>query len=496
MGRGAKALQRVPKKKAGKAVRRGRLLLLLLAVAAALGAGAYFLRPQAVVPALPEDAETVYLLHRPAEEIAAVAIAPREGAAYPLVRTGDGLRLLGQEDQPLRDWLAEDLLNVLPALIAEDIVADTTVHAAFGSNWSDFGLEPPAVTVTVTYLDGEKIQLSFGDVTPGEAPTRYCRRAGDPLVYTVMTEEAQVFFYEMAYWRAFDQPRLDASLLDRIDVSGDVTFGAYYTPSGWQMDAPLSYPLDTARTDALLQKISAMAFEALLGEESALDLSLYGLDPPALTAPLTQAPTLLIGQDEAGQTVSQPVPQKKYTLKLGAETGKSGVYLAWEGRVFKASNFLLRFWKELDAASLLLKSPVNLLVNDLSFVALACGDVSAAYEVRMVESLLPNNQIATDEYGNTLYDCAVRRAGEQEDMDAEQFLDWYVRLSSLSAAGELPAGFVPSGEPRAVITLQSPSLTRTVALFPYDALHDAISVDGVALYYVESAWLNRVLDAP
>ena len=486
-------MERVPKKKSARPLSKPRLLLLLLCLGALLGAGAYFLRPSPQAPALPPAAEPLYLLHRPAEEILSISIAPREGGAYTLARGENGFSLAGLESEALRDWVMEDLASIVSSLPAEDVAADPAEGHAV--ELGDFGLEPPWVTVSVAYRDGEQTRLRFGDLTPDDSPKRYCMMDGDARVFTVMSEESQVFFYEKDFLRAFDQPELDGALLDRIDVSGQLSFGARYTPSGWQMDAPFSYPLAPARTDQLLRQIGAMAFEALLGEARALNLSDYGLDAPALTVTLTQAPTVLTAETAAG-TVGIPVPERTYTLLLGAETGKSGVYLCWEDQVYKASNFLLGFWKELTVDSLLLRQPVNLLVNDLSGVSFQCGDVSAAYEVRMVEGLTANNQIAVDEYGNTLYDCAVRRAGEQTDMDAEAFLDWYIRLASLAPAGELPPGYAPQGECLARIVLTNAHLTRVIEFFPWDALHDAIAVDGVALYYVEHAWLDRVLNVP
>ena len=69
-------------------------------------------------------------------------------------------------------------------------------------------------------------------------------------------------------------------------------------------------------------------------------------------------------------------------------------------------------------------------------------------------------------------------------------------LASLTPSGELPAGYAVSGEPRATILLENDHLTREIALYPYDALHDAVAVDGVALDYVEKTWLDRVTDTP
>ena len=124
---------------------------------------------------------------------------------------------------------------------------------------------------------------------------------------------------------------------------------------------------------------------------------------------------------------------------------------------------------------------------------LAAPEISKAYEVRMVESVTENNQIATDEYGQTLYDMAVRRAGENGDMDTEAFAAWYRKLAALSGDGTLPEGFALSGESRATITLTNSHLTRTIDFYPFDALHDAMAVDGVALFYVQKERVDQII---
>ena len=69
-------------------------------------------------------------------------------------------------------------------------------------------------------------------------------------------------------------------------------------------------------------------------------------------------------------------------------------------------------------------------------------------------------------------------------------------MASLAGDGKLPEGWAPSGACRAEITLINDHLTRTVALWPYDALHDAIAVDGVALSYIRNTWLDEIGEAP
>lgn len=489
-------MEKVPRKKTRHPIKKSALLLILFCCAALAGGGVYYLRTlPAEVPPITEK-ETVLLFSRPKEDIVAIAIAPKDGTAYPLIRQGDAFALLGQEDEKLRSDILDDLLISLTELPVENTVLQS-ISAAQGLQPSDFGLDPALARVTVTYTDGEKKELRVGNLTPNEeTPQRYCMVSGSDTLYTILEADSAPLLRGMDSLRDFAQPSLDGSLLDRIEVTGQVEWTLHYTPSGWQMDVPFSYPLSTLRTDTLLKKIESMGFAACLGKAEKLTLSDYGLDAPALTITITQAATVITGETAEGQQVSVPVPETVYTLRIGKETGKSGVYVQWQDQVFTASNFLLGFWKELQPLDYLLQTPVNLLVNDLSEVRFTRDGITHTYQVRMVEQITENNQIAVDEYGRVLYDCAVKRAGENQDMDAEAFLSWYTRLASLAGDGKLPDGWTPSGENQAEIVLINDHLTRTVTLWPYDALHDAIAIDGVALFYIRNTWLNEISETP
>lgn len=486
-------MEKVPHKKAKRSLKKRTVLLLCLAAAAACGLAVYLLNRPVSLPPPPESLPPPLLLSRSSEEISSLAISPPEGIGYPLVRSGDDFYLLGREGMALRSSAVTDILNAASELEAESTVLDTAEEAA---DLSHFGLFPAQAQVTITYTDGSQAKLRIGSQSPEETPQYYCMVEGDSHLYTVLAAYCEAFFHEAEYLRDFTQPSLDASLLDRIDITGSLTLGMRYTSSGWLMDVPYAYPLSTTRMDTLLSQIESMAFEACLGSPKEVALADYGLDAPALTITLTQPATVITGESTEGEQVTLDVPAKQYTLLVGNETGKSGVYVLWEGMVYKASNFLLGFWKELTVDDLFLRQPVNLLVNDLDRVSLTASGVTAAYQVRMVESVTENNQIATDEYGQALYDVAVCRAGETEDMDAQAFLTWYTALASLSPAGQLPEGYAPAGEKRAEIMLENQTLTRIISFYSYDALHDAMAVDGVFRFYVEKSWLSKVSDTP
>lgn len=485
-------MEKVPKKKRPKGLHKRAAALLLLFFVLAAGAGAYWLR-RPRVPSLPEGRAKEALLSRPAEEILSVSVAPSAGAGYTLIRQGEDFRLEGREDMALREDAVREILTVCADLKAEETVLNTEETAV---SLADFHLSPPENRVTVTYGDGKSKTLLVGAPTPEEIPQRYCMLEGEPAIYSVLSVDTDAFSRAREALRAFTQPSLRGDLLDRVTATGDgLDFDMRYTPSGWIMEKPFRYPLNRARTDALLGSIEAMGFEACLAAPGEGDLAAYGLDSPALIVKMEQAATTVTGETEDGRQVSIPVPGKTYTLQLGHETGKSGVYVLWEGGVYRASNFVLGFWKQLDPESLVQRQPVNFLVNDLKRVEFSAFGRKAGYDVEMVESITKNNRIETDEYGRVLYDAAVTRRETGETADAEAFLSWYQRLCALTPAGQAPAGYAPAGEKTGEILAESNSIIREIAFYPYDALHSALAVDGVCRYYVENAALKALAEA-
>ena len=488
-------MENVKRKQKRKPLPKKTALLLLLSALIIIGALAYIFRE--APPSLPpvESAAAVMLLPRGVEEISSVTITPREEDGYTLVLGEDGFHISGHEEDAIRSIILNELNISCGHLPAEaTILADFSQYSGAAS---DFGLNPAWATVEIIYQDGESLSLWIGDLAPNEeTPQRYCRVEGDPALYTLLSADAAAFGYSRDALRDFAQPALDGSLLDKITVTGDTDFSVSYTPSGWQMETPCRYPAEETRMNALLSKIESMRFEACLGSAEETDLSSLGLLHPALTVTLDQAATVISGETAEGEQITYPVNARQFTLSLGDETGKSGVYALWNGQVFKASNFLFGFWKELSPRDYLIRKPVNFLINNLSRVSFSAGEIHGAYEVRMVESITENNQIAVDEYGRVLYDCAVRREGESSDMDAKSFLDWYTSLAALSADGDLPTDYALPSTPRAAIQIENETLKRLIEFYPFDALHDAVAVDGVALFYIQKSRVDSVMQLP
>lgn len=487
-------MEKVPRKTHTSTIKKP-LLLLIPACIAILCFAVLYLLPRTLPPAALLDSEApLYLFPRSADDIRSVTFTDAHQETFTLFIDHDGqMRLLGSEDVPLRNDVTASVLSVLDHLEAEDFLP---FHEDEALNLADFGLDAPCLRVAVCYNDDETRTITIGDEAPFDVAAYYCQITGHDDLYILNADLSFPFFYEKDYYRAFTQPALDGSLLDKIDIQGAIDLSLMYTPSGWLLERPWQYPANRIKIQSLLQRIESMAFECCLGTAADVDMAALGLEHPVLSIRLTQAPTIVSGLDESWKSVSVDVPAHDYILHIGNETGASGVYLEWDGKIYKASNFLLGFWKELNPEDYLLQTPVNFLINDLSALTIRTNERQKQYDIQLVESITENNQIATDEYGQTLYDVMITRREDGQVIDAKSFLDWYLQLGTLTPSGKLSDTEIDSDSPLLTLILQASSLTRELSFSPYNAFYVAMHVDGTTLYYVDAAWIEKILSAP
>lgn len=481
-------MERVPRKK-GKTVPRWLVLAVVLAlVVGSLMLGSLLKK----TPPLPEgeDEGLQWLTQTAADSIAVLSLQPREGRGFSLTRTEDGFRLKEHPGWDLRADVVESMLEAAGFLKAGMTLG---TPETLGVPLDAFGLAEPVLSVALTDKEGRLTEVHFGDTVPDEETAMYYCLMGDT-VYAVLQEPCYDLFHEAEYLRFFEQPKLQTDLLDQIRVEGDIRFTLRYTPDGFMMETPWQYPADALVVQRLLDNIGMMAFEACLGTPEENDMDALGLSSPCLTVTLSQAASVITGETVTGEAVTLNVPEKTYTLLVGNETGKSGVYVCWEEVVYKASNFLLGFWKALQPETYLSAAPLSFPVERLHSVTIETGGVKTVYTVEMVESLTKNNEIETDEYGTPLYDALVKKNGG--DGDARAFLAWYVRVNRWPLMGRVQEGFIPSGEALGKIVVRAGETERTMAFYPMDGLHVALTVGEESLFYAEGAILSLLQELP
>lgn len=487
-------MERVKKKEKRKQIKKGWILALALVILGLVTG--LLLHEKKEAAKVPEEVkilqapQEIFVVNLPEMDVDSLAVYPRDYTDYELMRINGEMKLRTDPDTALRQDVVEDILYAAGCMKADiaigkmDEVPDPP---------EAFGFDEPLLRYVIRQVNGTETQVLLGDKVPGtDAELYYC--TADGMLYTVLAEPCEPLFVHEEYLRDFRQPALQSDLIDRIDITGDTTLSLQYTKDGFVMKEPVEYPADPSKMDALLKYVERMAFESYLGKQEENDLEALGLKEPCITLTLTQAPSTVTGITAQGETLSYDVPEKTYTLTLGKDTGRSGVYLGWEGGVYKGSNFLFGVWKELKPEEFCSKTPMNFQVDRLQRISVETQKEKAVYELEMVEVITENNQIATDEYGQVLYDVQIQKNGETAD--AETFLNWYVQLNQASLSGTVPAGAQPEGEILATLLFETDAVERKVVFRSFDALHAAMEVDGTTVFYLEKEAISLLNQLP
>lgn len=159
--------------------------------------------------------EAVVFSSREATEVTEVAVRNPKGEVH--ITMQDGGYLL--------DGVPTELIDVelfISYLEACATVAPTQTVLSSGYEKSAYGLEEPAVTVSVTYSDAEMLTLYVGDTEPVSGEY-YCLREGDEALYLLSAELVQSYSMTKEELISFAiTPKLELS--SALSALADVTF--------------------------------------------------------------------------------------------------------------------------------------------------------------------------------------------------------------------------------------------------------------------------------
>ncbi len=468
--------------------KRSRLLLLLLVLvlAAGIGCAVYFARRPAVVE-LPRKADTTTVFsNRGIEEIAQMTVTTMD-ETYTVLQEGGVWCMAGDDSFQLDAGMLSSLLYEGATVITEYTVG--RLSDLNGLNRADFGLEDAqCLRAEVTYTDGSRLSFRVGAQIPEEIVRYYFMTENDDTVYAVSRDLYDTLCLSSRALHTVPTLALNADLIDAVTFEGDMPFRMERRSEGWYMTAPFAYPLSTSAAETLLQKIEGLRLaQCVAGEGS--DLSLYGLQSPRRTVTLDIAASVVTGYDSEGNLAAETtMAPYSLTFACGDPANDVSFYCLYRGMVYKATDFSAGFLLSQSYDTLLSTLPVSIPTNMLTALEWTRNGETTRYDIRLTESVLENNELETDANGNVLYDLSVSKNGVAVDSNA--FLTFYKGLVTFKTPNRLPAGGMPEGEPHTVLTLRGDGFTRTLAFYTLDALHDAVSVDGTALFYTESSGMS------
>ena len=334
----------------------------------------------------------------------------------------------------------------------------------------------------------------IGSAPQYENSWQYAQLDGDTRLLSVSRGLAEECYVTRGSLHSVEQLTIHADRLDEItllNAEGEITQqwhlnGAITNADAqdrWMLTTPVSYPADGTAMNTLRKSAANIRLGEYIADATAESIARYGLDTPRIVIRLHQAAGTIGAVGTTGSYATTDYPEATITLVIGEQESDLVDYVLYDGGIYRCSTLLLRGVMNADWQETITRYPVLTALGNLASLSRETADGVDTWVITRTEQVAENNELVTDDEGNQVYDIALTKNGESADYTA--FSAAYNQLMMVTMSGRLPDGWTAADAPHTVWTFTDVDGTvHTVALTRYDAMHDAVAVDGVALFYL------------
>lgn len=479
------------RKRTRRPVRRGWLLL---AAACLLGAvwGLYALTgaPQPEAPPAEIHRHGGALTDYRTEDVRSISIALRNGSSFTALQREAGVLTLEEDATYRLEGVTQGLLNALCSVRYDDVLTDDP--AVYADRLEEFGLAQPRIVATVTYLGGASCTLRVGDAWAIDNGAYYYMTVdGDDRLFSLDRGTVENLLVHRDDLHEVVQPVLHKARMDRIsltrgedaavwELQGDIGSDAR---DRWLLVSPLRYQADGESMVGLQDNLVNLRLGRYVGEATPENLTACGFDAPRLVIGVHQARGSIGTVNAEGVYGVTDWPEQDFTLTVGDAKNDVLDYVLVDGRIYTSNHFSLNVFLSQNPADTLSRYPVQTALGNLSRLTVESGGSARVYTVTRTEQVAENNELVTDASGNVVYDLTCDVDGRP--LNYATFEAAYQQLLTVTVSGRLPEGWTPTHEPHTVFTFEDVlGRVHTVALSRFDALHDAVTVDGCTVFYL------------
>ena len=483
------------KKKTPRTPRHGRRWMLLCAVALLAGCvAAYGLLSgrSAELPERDHSHDGGVIASHQAEEVARLGVTTAHGAWTLLREEGGGVTLEDDRDFQVDESVAQDLFSAVQTLAYEEMLSDDP--AEFEDHLADFGLETPMLRVEVAYTDGSAYTLTVGDeLSMEESGYHYMRLEGDPRLLTLDLGTMEALMLDRGALHPVTQPTLHKARFDRITFrNGQGETLAEWALQGsiggnaqdrWMLVQPVRYPADGESIAKLQSSLANLRLGGYVGAATPENLTAYGFDEPRFVLEIHQAAGATGTLDEDGVYGVTDWAESTFTLTVGGARSDMVDYVLVDGSIYVSSHFLLEVFMNMDAKGGVSRYTVPVALGNLLRLTVESGGDRQVYTITRTEQVAGNNALVTDSEGQVQYDLTCELNGQE--IPYASFEAAYNELLKVTVSGWLPEGWAAAEAPHTTFTFEATDgETHTLALTTFDALHDAVTLDGCTLFYL------------
>lgn len=487
------------KRKKHRSLRHGRCWLALGAVVLALGVGAAAVLANQPTPLVEEETQDTSgtLTSYEADQVSRVAITQRSGDSWAALQSADGsLALEDDPDYEISAAKAADVLDIARSLTYQEVLTEDVSSYSL----ADFGLAEPRLTLDVTYADGARWTMHLGNTLSLEDNNAYYMLVeGDSRLFALDKGTAEALMVERAALHPVEQPSLHKARFDRITLTdgtgnilaewvlqGDIGTNAQ---DRWLLTAPIQYPVDGENISSLQENLVNLRLGAYVGEATPENLTKYGFDTPSLTIAVHQAAGSIGTTGTDGIYTVTDWPESSFSLTIGGAKSDMVDYVLVDDSIYVTSHFTLEVFLGMEPISTISRFTVPVALGNLESLTVRQGENEDVYTLTRTEQVATNNELVTDNAGNVVYDIACDCNGRA--VAYQSFESAYNDLLKVTVSGFLPTGWKAEEKPHTTFVFQAVTgECYTLELTRFDALHDAVLLDGNAVFYLIHDGMN------
>ena len=398
-------------------------------------------------------------------------------------------------DFPVYQSKANTMRNTVSGLSATQMVTDAPEDIA------EYGLEDPAMTITLSLTDGSEFTMYIGsELVTGNG--YYAMVEGDPAVYVVSRTVYNTYNIELTDLTetedapSFSTEQIRALLVESAEFGNfeirydedneyDYSENSMYP---WTIYQPYDTPVngDSTNITEMLGNFTSFSLADCVNY-NADDLSVYGLDEPSGMISITYVPETEEEETDEESSEEEVVEEEAdveevtevYTLYIG-DLDESGnyYYVRQEGSnaVHTMSKSTLDTKMDIDAFSMVTNLPALVFID-------YCEQIDIDIEGETHQAVLEHTT-ETDEEGNTTRESVFYFDGVQA-VDESAFRGLYQDLIGFTIETELTKEWDETAEPYVTIVFHKNTEEKTdltVEFLPYDDDFYAVRVNGTALF--------------
>lgn len=429
-----------------------------------------------------------------AQELKSVTVDPAGGESYTL-QVVDGKLYLDADGvlEPVRESYADALLGAITRIVSQETVVQNAAEVE--EHLAEMGLDPAQARAVITLADGREEVLEVGVQVPNTA-FWYFRWSGDKGVHMCDEEVREALNFTENRLSDVARLEIDPSRIDEViirNAQGEMRLRFGREAYG-ELEEPFVYPLGAEAAQSLLSALEQFRLgtrEALLTETNTAE---YGFDHPLCVVELHQNAGSTSSIDGSGGLVVKQEEERSIQFVIGREEGAFFYTCAYEDQCYLVSRFLAEALVKTSADALLTRNPANMGDLPLESICIDAPDGTIEVQIVRTESVLPNNELETDEQGNVVYTTKLLLNGKEAAQETIDELG--SRLAMMNASGKLPDGWtVPQEQPRWRIEMKSESgVVRVMEGYRLDLFTDVVVVNGMARHTMDSEQIELVTE--